>query len=91
MVQCLFTGTEALTILKFPNISVSKLKEIGILLEKLKVSKLTLIIFWYLVFMIEAVHRYYQSKRQLLFTDKKPERAENYMTLKNWEMGITIW
>lgn len=24
----------------------------------------------------EAVHRYYQSRRRLLFTDAKPERAE---------------
>ena len=26
--------------------------------------------------LLEAVHRYYESRRRVLFTDKKPERVE---------------
>ena len=29
--------------------------------------------------MLEAVHRYYESRRRILFTDKKPERLDTVM------------
>ena len=40
-----------------------------------KAHKIFGIIYFKLI-LIEAVHRYYESRRRVLFTDKRPERVE---------------
>ena len=47
---------------------------------KSKAYKMFGIMYFKLMILIEAVHRYYESQRRVLFTDKRPERVETAKT-----------